>query len=96
MLTHRQAELHRFIFEYTRHHGESPKQRLMRDWLGMKSVSGINRLIDELEIRGYLRRIHPRRFQSIELLKKPPLNHTKYFKVDEETMKLVPFKENAA
>jgi repressor LexA len=79
MLTHRQAELHRFIFDYMREVGWCPSYDEMSEALGVNSRSSIQRLVWSLEERGYITRI-PHLYRSIKLLKNPPLHNTAYLK----------------
>ena len=71
MLTQRQLQLLRFIYSYASEHGVPPSFDEMRAALGLRSKSGIHRLITGLEERGYIRRLAYRP-RAIEILK-PPL-----------------------
>ncbi len=70
MLTRKQHELLTFIHNYLREHGVSPSFDEMKLALGLKSKSGIHRLITGLEERGFLRRL-PHRARALEVVKLP-------------------------
>lgn len=70
MLTRKQYELLMFIDQRLREQGVSPSFDEMRDALGLKSKSGIHRLITGLEERGFIRRL-PHRARALEVLKLP-------------------------
>ena len=70
MLTRQQFKLINFIHEKISDQGVSPSFEEMRDALKLKSKSGIHRLIQSLEERGYLRRI-PNRARALEVLRMP-------------------------
>lgn len=70
MLTPRQHQLLHFIHDYVVRHGVAPSFEEMRDSLGLRSKSGIHRLITGLEERGYIRRL-AHRARAIELLRAP-------------------------
>ena len=57
MLTRKQQELLLFISERLSEGGVSPSFDEMKDALGLKSKSGIHRLITGLEERGFIRRL---------------------------------------
>jgi len=67
MLTKKQAELYAFIRDYQREHGISPAFEEMRVAIDLASNSGIHRLLNGMEERGLLRRLH-HRHRAIELL----------------------------
>lgn len=70
MLTKKQHDLLLFIHE---HMGESdipPSFEEMKNALGLKSKSGIHRLISGLEERGYIQRL-PHRARALEIIKLP-------------------------
>ena len=71
MLTQRQFQLLKFISHYLQEHGTPPSFDEMREALGLRSKSGIHRLISGLEERGYIRRL-AFRARAIEIVK-PPL-----------------------
>lgn len=70
MLTGKQHELLCFIQDRLEESGVSPSFEEMKEALGLKSKSGIHRLITALEERGYLRRL-PNRARALEVLKLP-------------------------
>ena len=57
MLTSKQRDLLIFIHERLEKDGVSPSFDEMKDALGLKSKSGVHRLITALEERGFLRRL---------------------------------------
>src|SRR5581483_3300084 len=57
MLTRKQRELLQFIQERLADTGISPSFDEMKDALGLKSKSGVHRLITGLEERGFIRRL---------------------------------------
>ena len=81
MLTAKQHELLHFIQERLDSSGISPSFEEMKEALGLKSKSGIHRLISALEERGFLRRL-PNRARALEVLKVP------------EAAKAAPVREN--
>ncbi|MEX2632313.1 MAG: transcriptional repressor LexA [Tistlia sp.] len=70
MLTRKQHELLTYLQKYLGDHGVSPSFDEMRDALGLKSKSGIHRLITGLEERGFIRRL-AHRARAIEVLRLP-------------------------
>ncbi|MBI1206670.1 MAG: transcriptional repressor LexA [Azospirillum sp.] len=70
MLTRKQFELLQFIQERLAHSGVSPSFDEMKDALGLKSKSGIHRLITGLEERGFIRRL-PHRARALEVTRLP-------------------------
>lgn len=78
MLTRKQQELLFFINDRLNEGGVSPSFDEMKDALGLKSKSGIHRLITGLEERGFIRRL-PHRARALEVLRLPekPLAKTK-------------------
>src|SRR5690606_7138962 len=70
MLTAKQHELLHFIQQRLDASGISPSFEEMKEALGLKSKSGIHRLISALEERGFLRRL-PNRARALEVLKLP-------------------------
>lgn len=70
MLTAKQHELLHFIQQRLEASGISPSFEEMKEALGLKSKSGIHRLISALEERGFLRRL-PNRARALEVLKLP-------------------------
>ncbi len=70
MLTRKQSELLRLIHERLQEDGVPPSFDEMKDALGLKSKSGIHRLILALEERGFLKRL-PNRARALEVLRLP-------------------------
>lgn len=70
MLTRKQHELLTFIHERIRESGVAPSFDEMKDALGLKSKSGIHRLITALEERGFIKRL-PHRARALEILRMP-------------------------
>lgn len=70
MLTAKQHELLIFIQHRLDANGISPSFEEMKDALGLKSKSGIHRLISALEERGFLRRL-PNRARALEVTRLP-------------------------
>ncbi len=70
MLTKKQYELLAFIDERLRGTGVSPSYDEMKDALGLRSKSGIHRLVTGLEERGFIRRL-AHRARALEVLKLP-------------------------
>ncbi len=71
MLTKKQKQLLVFINERVKEGAVSPSFEEMKHALGLKSKSGIHRLINALEERGFIRRL-PHKARAIEVLKTPP------------------------
>ena len=70
MLTRKQHELLTYIDNHLNNDGVPPSYDEMKDALGLKSKSGIHRLITGLEERGFIRRL-PHKARALEVLKKP-------------------------
>lgn len=70
MLTRKQHQLLGFIHQRLEDTGISPSFEEMKDALDLKSKSGIHRLINALEERGFIRRL-PHRARALEVLKLP-------------------------
>ena len=70
MLTRKQQELLLYINDRLAGDGISPSFEEMKDAVGLKSKSGIHRLIVALEERGFIRRL-PYRARALEVLKLP-------------------------
>ncbi|MEM7446388.1 MAG: transcriptional repressor LexA [Pseudomonadota bacterium] len=70
MLTQKQQQLLLFIDRRLKDGGVSPSFDEMKDALGLKSKSGIHRLITALEERGFIRRL-PHRARALEVLQLP-------------------------
>ncbi|MFZ2998501.1 transcriptional repressor LexA [Sphingobium sp.] len=74
MLTLKQQELLSFIQTRLDEAGVSPSFEEMKDALDLRSKSGIHRLINALEERGFIRRL-PNRARALEVLKLPDAMH---------------------
>src|SRR6266481_3130081 len=70
MLTKKQYELLMFINRRLAHDGVSPSFEEMKEALGLRSKSGIHRLITGLEERGFIRRL-AHRARALEVMKRP-------------------------
>jgi len=70
MLTKKQRELLAFIEARLAADGVSPSFDEMREAIGLKSKSGVHRLVGGLEERGFLRRL-PNRARALEVLRGP-------------------------
>ena len=70
MLTKRQYQLLMLIEKRLREDGVSPSFEEMKEAIGLKSKSGIHRLISGLEERGFIRRL-PNRARALEILRLP-------------------------
>jgi repressor LexA len=70
MLTRKQYELLIFINRRLGESGVSPSFEEMKEALGLKSKSGIHRLISGLEERGFIRRL-PHRARALEVVRLP-------------------------
>lgn len=70
MLTRKQHELICFIEDRLAETGISPSFEEMKEALGLKSKSGVHRLISALEERGFLRRL-PNRARALEVVRAP-------------------------
>ena len=70
MLTSKQLQLLNYIESHTQKHSVTPSFDEMKDALGLRSKSGIHRLITALEERGFIRRL-AHRARAIEILRMP-------------------------
>ncbi len=70
MLTKKQRDLLVFIHERVSNDGVPPSFEEMKESIGLKSKSGIHRLITALEERGYLQRL-PNRARALEVTRLP-------------------------
>ena len=70
MLTRKQHDLLLYIHKSLKKEGISPSFDEMKDALGLRSKSGIHRLITALEERGFIRRL-PHRARALEVLHLP-------------------------
>tara|TARA_Y100000310_G_C20400245_1_gene677058 strand:+ start:479 stop:712 length:234 start_codon:yes stop_codon:yes gene_type:complete len=71
MLTKRQHELLLFIDGHINKHGYGPSYSDMMKNFGLKSNSGIHRLVIALEERGFISR-RPKCARAIEIIRMPP------------------------
>lgn len=67
MLTKKQHDLLLFIDDTIKNRGYSPSFDEMRDYMGLKSKSGVHRLVEALEKRQAIRRL-PNKARAIEVL----------------------------
>lgn len=70
MLTRKQHELVLYLHRYLAEHGVSPSFEEMKEALGLRSKSGIHRLITGLVERGFIKRLQ-HRARAIEVLRLP-------------------------
>lgn len=70
MLTKKQRDLLIYIHEYMQNSGVPPSFEEMKEALGLKSKSGIHRLISGLEERGFIQRL-PHRARALEIKRLP-------------------------
>ena len=70
MITKRQHDVLRFIRSYTSENGYCPNYDEIMQGIGLKSKSGVNRLVLELEQRGFVRRLAGRS-RAIEVVRIP-------------------------
>jgi len=70
MLTKKQHDLLLYLNSYLGKEGVSPSFEEMKEALGLRSKSGIHRLITALEERGFIRRL-PHRARAVEVLRLP-------------------------
>lgn len=70
MLTGKQQQLLLYINKHLRQNGVAPSFEEMKGFLGLRSKSGIHRLIKALEERGFIRRL-PHRARALEVIKLP-------------------------
>jgi repressor LexA len=70
MLTRKQNELLLYINRHLTEKGVSPSFDEMKEALGLKSKSGIHRLITGLEERGFIKRL-PHKARALEVLRLP-------------------------
>ena len=77
MLTKKQKILFEYLDKYIDGSGISPSFEEMKQALGLKSKSGIHRLITSLEERGYIRRIK-HKARAMEIVKNQKESSEKY------------------
>ena len=73
MLTEKQHELLKYIYQRVTENGISPSYDEMKLAVNLHSKSGIHRLVNALEERGYIRRL-PNRARALEIIKHPFAN----------------------
>ena len=73
MLTAKQRDLLNFLREYQQEHDHAPSFDEMKDAVGLKSKSGIHRLVSALEERGHIRRL-ANRARAIEIIDETPVS----------------------
>lgn len=95
MLTARQRELLLYIERYAQEHGIPPSFDEMRTAMGLKSKSGIHRLVQALEERRFIRRL-PNRARAIEILRQPAGSASSDSANDNGTERRAPRKQVAA
>lgn len=70
-LTHKQKELLIFIDDFTKENGGvAPSFDEMTEASGLASKSGVHRLLEALESKGFIRRM-PHRARAIEVIRRP-------------------------
>ena len=74
MLTEKQHELLKYIHQRVTENGIPPSYDEMKTAVNLHSKSGIHRLVNALEERGYIRRL-PNRARALEILKHPFSNN---------------------
>ena len=75
MLTEKQHELLKYIYQRVTENGISPSYDEMKLAVNLHSKSGIHRLVNALEERGYIRRL-PNRARALEIIKHPFANQS--------------------
>ncbi len=76
MLTHKQRDLLLLIHRHLQQSDIPPSFEEMKEELGLKSKSGIHRLISALEERGYIERL-PNRARALKIIRLPEGFHEK-------------------
>jgi repressor LexA len=69
-MTKNQAAMLQYIRRYIREHGYSPSYEEMKDGIGIKSKSGVSRIVIALAERGFINRL-PNRARAIEVVRMP-------------------------
>ena len=87
MLTHQQQKLLQFINNFQLKSNVTPSFDEMKDGLGLRSKSGIHRILSALEERGYIKKLN-NRARAIEVLKFPN-NKTEYSKNNNITIPIL-------
>ena len=70
MLTQKQYHLLHYVNGHLKQNGIAPSFEEMKEYLGLRSKSGVHRLIKALEERGFIRRLH-HRARALEVIKLP-------------------------
>jgi len=83
MLTQKQFELLKYINQRITENGIPPSYDEMKQAVNLHSKSGIHRLINALEERGYIRRL-PNRARALEILKYPFNNNNNTFSASQK------------
>ncbi|MBH20750.1 MAG: repressor LexA [Rhodobiaceae bacterium] len=92
MLTEKQHELLKYIYQRVTENGISPSYDEMKLAVNLHSKSGIHRLVNALEERGYIRRL-PNRARALEILKHPFANQNNELAKKIEIEKTQSFKD---
>ena len=95
MLTAKQQELLVFIQQRLDASGISPSFEEMKEALGLKSKSGIHRLISALEERGFLHRL-PNRARALEVTKLPDALKAEAANMRKDSENVVPLRKGPA
>lgn len=83
MITKRQKDLLDYIRHYMNKNEYAPSFQEMMEYLGLKSKSGVHRLVNGLTERGFIRRI-PNRARAIEVINLPTMGtHHQQIPVEE-------------
>ncbi len=77
-VTPKQLECARFIHGFIEMRGFSPSYENIAAGLGLKSTSGVNRLVSALEQRGWLTRI-PFQARTMKMLVVPPVQREAFY-----------------
>ncbi len=67
-LTRRQSEVYQFLDEYLREHGTAPSYEEVRDHLGIRSLSTVQKHLKQLERKGVLRSPWKSRKRALSLV----------------------------
>lgn len=88
MLTHKQRDLLKFIEKTMDEKGVSPSFEEMRDFMGLKSKSGIHRLVSGLESKNYIRRLH-NQARALELVNRT-VRAPNYLGISNDNVRVIP------
>jgi len=88
MLTQKQLELLKYINQRITENGIPPSYDEMKQAVNLHSKSGIHRLINALEERGFIRRL-PNRARALEILKYPSNNNNNTFNSSQKTLNVL-------